>query len=185
MRRKIGILMENRFIDKEILYYSERFKEEELEVVFLTRLWGNDKLTFTGLELGLELVVDKSFEFIGEPELSSYAAIIIPAGYVSDYLLYSEVPKVHSPAVKFIEMIMKDQKIIKGFICHSLWIASPLKDSFKGRKATCHNNIISHVENTGMIYENTDIYVDNDLLTARTGGDFAAFAAELIRRIKE
>ncbi len=184
MGKKIGILLENRFIDKEILYYPERFAEEGFNTVFLTRLWGMDELTFKGMELGAEMKVNHSFESITDDELGDYAAVIVPAGYVADYLLYSEKPKVKSPAVCFIERLMARDAILKGFICHSLWLAGPLKDVFSGRHVTCHNNIISHVENAGMIYEDKDICVDGDLITARTGGEFARFAHEIIQRLK-
>lgn len=184
MRNKIGILLENRFIDKEIIYYGNRFKEEGLEVVFLSRLWGQAHLEFKGMELGLEMSVDQSFEDLTAEDLSTYSAIIVPAGYVADYLLYSKEPKVHSPAVNFIEKVMADKAIHKGFICHSLWLSGPLKEVFTGRVVTCHNNIISHVENTGMVYVDETVHVDEDLVTARTGGHFAEFSAELIRQIK-
>jgi protease I len=185
MSKKIGILLENRFIDKEIIYYSERFKEAGFEPVFLTRLWGMDELTFRGMELGLEVKVNQSFENLTDEKLKDFAAVIVPAGYVADYLLYSDKPKVKSPAVEFVEKLMGKPEIIKGFICHSLWIAGPLKDVFAGRNVTCHNNIISHVENAGMNYNDKDIFVDKDLITARTGGDFAAFAAEIIKNISD
>lgn len=183
--KKIGILLENRFIDQEIIYYENRFKEDGYEVEFLTRLWGNKSLKFKGLELGMVKDVDKSFEDITDKKLDEYAAIISPAGYVSDYLLYSENPGDLSPAVKFIVRIMKNKKVIKGFICHSLWIAGPIKESFKDRKVTCHNNIISHVENAGMTYKNEDIFIDDDLVTAREGGLFAKFARTIIDKISK
>lgn len=183
MRKKIGILLENRFIDQEIIYYIERFKEAEFEPVFLTRLWGMSELTFKGMELGMEVKVNQSFEQMNEEELNAYGAIIVPAGYVADYLLYSEIPKEKSPAVEFIERIMAKKEIVKGFICHALWIAAPIREAFNRRKVTCHNNIISHVENAGMIYVDQAICVDEDLITARTGGDFAKFALEIINSI--
>ena len=184
MRNKIGILIENRFIDREIIYYSNRFKEEGLEVVFLTRLWGNDHLIFKGLELGMELWVNHSFETLHDEALKEYAAIIVPAGYVSDYLLYSEKPKDKSPAVRFIEKIMKDRHILKGFICHSLWLAGPSKEVFAGRSATCHNNIISHVENVGINFVDKEVHLDGDLITARTGDHFAPFSLKIITELK-
>jgi len=181
--KKIGILLENRFIDKEIIYYMNRFPEEGYEVVLLTRLWGQPALTFKGMELSMECQVNHSFEELSEEDLRDFSVIILPAGYVADYLLYAETPKEKSPAVNFIERIMKDKTIVKGFICHSLWIAGPLKDTFSGRKVTCHNNIISHVENAGMIYCDQKICIDEDLVTARTGGDFAAFAKAILAKI--
>lgn len=182
--KKIGILLENRFIDQEIIYYTNRFKEDGYEVVYLTRLWGQKSLSFKGMELGMNLEVANSFEELSDYDLKEYAAFIMPAGYVADYLLYSDVPKQKSPAVNFIEKIMKDKSILKGFICHSLWIAGPSKEVFEGRNVTCHNNIISHVENTGMIYNDKDIFIDNDLITARTGGHFSIFAKAILEAIK-
>lgn len=184
VRSKIGILIENRFIDQEIIYYSNRFKEENLEVVFLTRLWGQEQLTFKGLELNLQLSVGNSFENLTEEDLKAFAAIILPAGYVADYLLYSEKPKEKSPAAVFIEKIMADKSIKKGFICHSLWMAAPIKEAFKDRKVTCHNNIIAHVENAGIDYVDGDIVIDQDLVTARTGGHFSEFTKAIIDCLK-
>lgn len=180
MRKKIGIFLENRFIDKEIQYYADFFPKEGYEVHFLTRLWGQTQLEFHGMEEQTPWVVQESFEELTEEDLTDYAAIIMPAGYVADYLLYEGTPKVKSPAVCFLERIAKDSKIVKGFICHALWIAGPLKETFSGRKVTCHNNIISHVENAGMIYQDADVYVDDDIVSARTGGDYEAFAKEVL-----
>ena len=176
--------MENRFIDKEIIYYLNRFKEENLELEMLTRLWGQEKLTFKGLELNLEIDVEKSFEKLTDEDLKEYAAVIIPAGYVADYLLYAEKPDTLSPAVQFIEKIMKDSSIKKAFICHSLWLGGPIPETFKDRKVTCHNNIIGHVKNMGANYIDEDIVVDGDLITGRDGGLFAKFSRKIIDEIK-
>ena len=117
--------------------------------------------------------------------ISYLAAIIAPAGYVSDYLLYTEKPGEASPAASFIKRIMADKSILKGFICHSLWIAGPVKEVFAGRKVTCHNNIVSHVENAGITYCDKDVCVDGDLITARTGGHHGVFAKEILAQIKK
>lgn len=185
MRQKIGILLENRFIDQEIIYYAHRFKEAGYEVVFLTRLWGQERLAFKGMELGMVQEVDHSFEALDKKALEDYGAIIVPAGYVADYLLYSETPKSLSPAAKFIVSVMEDTAIIKGFICHSLWLAAPIKMSFANRKVTCHNNIIAHVENAGMTYVDADVYKDGDLITARTGGHFDVFSKAVLDALEE
>lgn len=184
MGKKIGILIENRFIEKEIFYYQSYFANEGYEVVLLSRLWGQSGLTFKGLEFQAELWCNHSFEELDETNLRDFSAVIVPAGYVSDYLLYAEKPKEISPACRFIEKIMKDKSMIKGFICHSLWIAAPVKECFAGRKATCHNNIIAHVENAGITYMDEDVYVDGDLITARTGGHHALFAKSIIESIQ-
>ncbi|MCP4146109.1 MAG: hypothetical protein GY757_00025 [bacterium] len=78
--KKIAILLENRFIDQEIIYYSHRFSEERIKLEFLTRLWGQPSLTFKGLELGMEKSVDMSFEGMSDKQMEEYVAIIVPAG---------------------------------------------------------------------------------------------------------
>ena len=181
---KIGILLENRFIDQEIIYYSNRFKEEGIQVDFMTRLWGQPGLTFKGMELGMDFTVDKSFEGMDDNELSSYTAIIIPAGYVADMLRYAEKPGDLAPAVQFMKRAMENKSLIKGAICHSLWIFDPIPETIKGRKVTCHNNVIGSVKNTGAIYVDQDVVVDCDLVTARTGGMFSVFARTMIDEIK-
>ncbi len=185
MGKKIGILIENRFIEKEIFYYQSYFANAGYEVVLLTRLWGQPSLTFKGLEYQAEITAQNSFENLSDDDLKDYVAIIAPAGYVSDYLLYEEKPGDISPACRFLERVMKDKSIIKGFICHSLWIAGPIKESFNGRKVTCHNNILSHVRNAGIEYQDADVYVDDDLITARTGGHHAPFAECIINNIRK
>ena len=177
---KIGILIENRFIDQEIIYYSHRFNEEGASTEFLTRLWGQPSLTFKGLELGMEITVDKSFEAIDDDELDTYSAIIMPAGMVADMLRYSEKPGDLAPAVQFMKRAMDNKAIIKGAVCHALWIFDPVPELIRGRSVTCHNNIIGSVRNTGANYIDQDIVIDDDLVTARTGGMFAEFAHTII-----
>ncbi len=44
--KKIAILIESDFYEKEIFYYEHRFAEEGIEVHWLSRLWGQPGLTF-------------------------------------------------------------------------------------------------------------------------------------------
>lgn len=184
-RNKIGILLENRFIDHEIIYYSKRFEEEGLQTEFLTRLWGQEKLTFKGMELGMEMTVEKSFEDMDEEKLKEYAAVIIPAGYVADMLRYAEKPGDLAPACQFMIRAMKDKSLIKAAICHSLWIFDPIPEVISGRKVTCHNNVIGSVKNTGAIYLDQDIVIDEDLITVRTGDMYSRLARTIINEIKK
>src|SRR4051812_16586191 len=48
--KKIGVLLEADFYEKEIFYYEHRFPEDGFELHFLSRLWGQNALTFTGHE---------------------------------------------------------------------------------------------------------------------------------------
>lgn len=181
--RRIAVLLENRFIDQEIIYYQNRFGEEGIEVDFLTRLWGQASLTFTGMELGMSMVVDKSLEGISDQGLRAYRAIIVPAGYVADMLRYSETPGGIAPAVDFVRRAMAAEGVLTCAICHSLWIFDPVPEVIAGRRVTCHNNIHGSVTNAGAKYVDEDVVIDNDLITVRTGGMFAKLARTLIEQL--
>jgi protease I len=88
--KKIGILLEGDFYENEILYYQLRFPEEEMEVHFLTRLWGQDTLSFRGHEYQIEMTCNESFEELDDASLGEFSAIIIPSGMVADRLRYTE-----------------------------------------------------------------------------------------------
>lgn len=183
--KKIGILLEDRFLDQEIIYYDNRFPEEGIETVFLTRLWGQPALTFKGIELGSQMRVDKSFEGMADTELETYSALIVPASTVADRLRYAEKAGDIAPAVEFMKKAMQKKSIIKGLICHSLWIFDPVPEVIRGRKVTCHNNVIGSVKNTGAEFVDQDIVIDGDLITARTGGMFAKFARTIIDELEK
>ncbi len=82
--RKIGILIEGDFFENEIFYYEFRFAEEGAEVHFLSRLWGQPGITFTGHEYRAPFHCHESFENMSDEALASYDAIIVPSGMVAD-----------------------------------------------------------------------------------------------------
>ena len=88
--KKIGVLIESDFYEKEIFYYEHRFPEEGAELHFMTRLWGQPSITFRGHEEKYPFECRESFEGMDDQTLASYSAIIVPSGMVSDRLRYTE-----------------------------------------------------------------------------------------------
>jgi protease I len=190
--QKIGILIESDFYEHEIWYYSYRFKEEGAEVHFLSRLWGQPFLTFKGHEYHAPFECHESFENISDQELKSYSAIIVPAGFVSDRLRWTDDITDSPPAVEFLRRAFAEKTILKGIICHGMWLLSRAPELIKGRRVTCHNNLYSDVINMGAIYVNQDVVVDfpnwpepADLVTARSGGHAHLFAKQIIKMLSE
>ncbi|HEY9705978.1 MAG TPA: DJ-1/PfpI family protein [Allocoleopsis sp.] len=179
--KKIGILIESDFYEHEIWYYKYRFPEEGAELNFLTKLWGNPSLTFKGHEYHAPFECNKSFEDISDEELDTYSAIIVPAGMVSDRLRWSEDPQNSLPsACAFLRKVFAKPNILKGVICHGLWLLSPISEVVKGRKLVCHNNLYNDALHMGAIYTNEDVVVDGDLVTGRSGGHAGVFANKII-----
>jgi len=178
--RKIGILMEGDYYEPEIWYYKFRFAEEGAELHFLTRLWGQQCLSFFGHEYKVPFECSESFEQMSDDALKSYNAIIVPAGMVADRLRYSENISTLPPACEFMQRVFAEKQILKGIICHGMWLMSPISYLVKGRKAVVHNNLIGDARNYGLEYVNEDVVVDGDLVTARTGGHCHLFAKKII-----
>ena len=178
--KKIAVLIEGDFYEHEIWYYHFRFPEEGAELHFLSRLWGQPSLSFKGHEYHAPFECNESFENMDDETLRSYSAIIVPAGMVADRLRYTDDVNKISPATEFLKRAFAERSILKGIICHGLWLVAPVPELVRGRRVVAHNNLIGDVKNMGAIYTNEDVVVDGDLVTGRTGGHCHFFAHKII-----
>jgi protease I len=185
MKNKIGILIESDYYENEIFYYQFRFREAGFEPHFLSRLWGNDSITFQGHEFRAPFYCNESFESLTDKDLDEYAAVIVPAGMVSDRLRYTEDVKKIPPASEFMKKVFARKDIVKGVICHGLWLLSPVSEVVKGRKMTVHNNLLGDAKNYGVDYQDADVFVDGDLVSARTGGHCYLLAKEILKLVSK
>jgi protease I len=182
--KKIAVLIESDFYEKEIFYYEHRFPEEGVELHFLTRLWGQQSITFRGHEEHYPFECHESFEHMDDETLHSYAAVIVPSGIVSDRLRYTEDIAKLPPATEFLKRAFADKSILKGIICHGLWLVAPVPELVRGRRVVAHNNLLGDVSNMGAIYTDEDVVIDgDDLVTARTGDHCHLFARRIIEML--
>lgn len=183
--KKIGVLFEADYFENEIFYYKFRFPEEGAELHFLSRLWGQPSITFHGHEYKAPMECRESFEGMSDEELRSYDAIIVPSGMVSDRLRYTEDVEKIPPATEFLKRAFAEKSILKGIICHGLWLVAPATELVRGRPLVCHNNLIGDAKAYGAIYTNEDVVVDGDLVTGRSGGHANVFAKKIIEMLSE
>jgi protease I len=183
--KKIGILLENDFAEYEIFYYQHRFPEEGAEVHFLTRMWGQQALTYTGHEQKYPFEVRESFEGMSDAELASYAAIIVPGGYVSDHLRYTEDMAQLPPATEFVKRAFQNKDIVKGINCHGMWLLAPAPELIRGRRVVAHVNLLGDVRAYGAEFVDEDVVVDGDLVTGRSAGHCGPFAHQIIELLKQ
>ena len=117
---------------------------------------------------------------MSDEELDSYAAIIVPSGMVSDRLRYTEDVQQPAPAAAFLQRAFARPQVLKGIICHGLWLCAPVPELVRGRHLVCHNNLYGDARNMGAVYVDQDVVVDGDLVTGRTGGHCHLFARAII-----
>jgi protease I len=182
---KIGVLIEGDFFENEIFYYQFRFPEEGAELHFLSRLWGNPGISFLGHELRAPLYCHESFEGMSDVELATYDAIIVPSGMVSDRLRYTEDLSKLPPAAEFLTRAFANKNILKGIICHGLWLCAPIREVIRGRRLVCHNNLHGDALAYGAKFVDRDVVVDGDLVTARTGKHCHLFARKIIKLLAQ
>ena len=181
--KKIGILMESDFFEQEIWYYNFRFPEEGAEVHYLTRLWGNESITFQGHELKAPFEVRESFEDMDDATLRSYDAIIVPSGMVSDRLRFTTDLGELPPASAFLKRAFAEPDVLKGIICHGLWLCAPIREVLEGRRLVCHTNLHGDAQAYGARFVDEDVVEDGDLVTGRSGGHAHLFARRIIDRL--
>jgi protease I len=181
--KKVAILLEGDYYEPEIWYYKFRFAEEGIDVHFLTRLWGCTSLSFKGHEYHIPMDCNESFENMDDATLKSFSAVIVPAGMVADRLRYTEDVDKLPPAVEFMKRAFAQKSIIKGIICHGMWLLAPAPELVKGRRVVVHNNLLGDAKNMGAVYVNEDVVVDGDLVTGRSGGHCNVFAKKIIELI--
>jgi protease I len=181
--KKIAILIESDFYEPEIFYYQRRFAEEGAEVHFLTRMWGQQSLTFQGHEFRAPFECRESFEDIDDEALRSFAAVIVPSGMVSDRLRYTEDLSKLPPATAFLKRAFAEPGVLKGIICHGMWLVAPAPELVRGRRVVVHNNLHGDARNMGAIFTDEDVVVDGDLVTARSGGHCHLFARQIVEML--
>ena len=181
---KVGILLESDFYEPEIFYYERRFAEAGVDVRFLTRLWGQPSLTFHGHEFRAPFEVRESFEDVDDEALRGFDAIIVPSGMVSDRLRYTADPvREIPPATQFLRRAFAEPGVLKGIICHGMWLVAPAPELVRGRRVVVHNNLYGDAVNMGAVYVDEDVVVDGDLITGRSGGHCHLFAKQLLETI--
>jgi protease I len=80
---------------------------------------------------------------------------------------------------------MMNPRLIKGFLCHGLWILTPMPELLNGRRIICHEVVLADIVNAGAIYvpSPTNIVVDGDVVTGRSGHDVHAFIEAIAQQI--
>jgi protease I len=192
--RKVAVLVETEYIHEEVRKYDEFFSDLGARVDFMTCLYGQPErriiCDITDAENPVEqihtMIVNKE---IADCNPNDYDIVLVAANYVAIRL--REIPPTGSlgdvnllrapAAVRFAASAMENPKIVKGCLCHSLWMYTPVPELLKGRKIICHTVVLADIHNAGAIYvpDPSHIVVDNDLVTGRSAHDLDAYCEAL------
>lgn len=189
--KRVAVLVETEYIPSELKFYCDFFSELGAEVDLMTYLWGKEEriivsdVTEPNGQVE-QLTVTKE---IADANPNDYAIVLTAANYVACRL--REIPPmgsladaslVRSPAaVRFMASAMMNPQIVKGALCHALWILTPVPELLNGRKVICHTVVLADVLNAGAVYipDESHVVVDRDLVTARSAADIEAYCQKL------
>ncbi len=163
--KRIAILVDNLYQEMEVWYPLFRFKEAGAEVVTAGAKAG----TVYNSKLGYPCIAEKSYD---ELDANNFDAVVLPGGFAPDHI------RRHAKANQFVKDMDAQGKMVAS-ICHGLWVACSA-GILRGRKTTCFFAIKDDVMNAGGLYEDSEVVVDNNLVSSRKPEDLPAFCRAAI-----
>ncbi|MGJ8546307.1 MAG: type 1 glutamine amidotransferase domain-containing protein [Sulfitobacter sp.] len=107
-----------------------------------------------------------------------YDAIVLPGGQINPDLL-----RVNKDAIALIKSFHDAGKTVAA-ICHAPWLLIEA-GILKGRNATSFASIATDVKNAGAHWEDSEVVVDQGIITSRSPDDLEAFTAKIVEEIEE
>jgi protease I len=155
--------------DLELWYPKIRLEEEGASTVVA----GTGEKNYQG-KRGYPLTVDTSVE---EIEADEFDGLVIPGGYAPDIMRRS--PKL----LQLTREIYQAGKPV-AFICHAGWV--PISAGIvKGKRGTSVGAIKDDLVNAGMLWEDSPVVVDGNLISSRTPADLPVFCKALIAALQQ
>jgi protease I len=154
--------------DLELWYPKIRLEEDGAKTVVA----GIGEKTYQG-KRGYPVTVDTQVDHI---EASSFDALVIPGGFAPDQL------RRFDKVLQLTRQIYQAGKPV-AFICHAGWVPISAK-ILKGKRATSVRAIKDDMENAGVLWEDSAVVVDGNLISSRTPADLPQFCRALIQALE-
>jgi protease I len=150
--------------DLELWYPKIRLEEEGAATVVA----GLGERTYQG-KRGYPITPDTS---VDQLSAGDFDALVIPGGYAPDIL------RRHQKVLDLTREIFEAGKPV-AFICHAGWV--PISAGIvKGRRGTSVGAIKDDLVNAGMLWEDSPVVVDGNMITSRTPADLGPFCRAII-----
>jgi protease I len=172
--KSIAVLATNGFAQAELELPRDRLKAAGATVHVVSLAAGEIK-GWDKKDWGRPVKVDKMLD---EVSASNYDAIVLPGGQINPDLV-----RVEPKALKFIKEIFDAKKVVAA-ICHAPWLLIETGIA-KGRKMTSYKSIKTDVANAGAEWEDSQVVVDQGVITSRNPDGLEAFSAKIIEEVRQ
>lgn len=163
--KRIAVFVDNMYQEMEVWYPIYRLREAGAQVVTIGAAASE---TYTS-KLGYPCKADLSYE---AARANDFDGVVVPGGFAPDHI------RRHPLAIEFVRHMNAAGKLVAA-ICHGPWVLCSA-GVLKGRKATCFFAIKDDVVNAGAHYQDSEVVVDNNLITSRKPDDLPAFCRACI-----
>jgi protease I len=168
--KSILILVDELYEDLELWYPRLRLQED------------GHKITIAGMQsahtyMGKHGYPCKTDIDLSSVEESKFDALIIPGGYAPDKL------RRYTQVLDLVRSFHTKSKPI-AFICHAGWVPISAK-ILKGKKATSFKAIKDDMENAGALWEDSQVVIDQNLISSRSVDDLPHFAKAIAEMLKK
>ena len=155
--------------DLELWYPKIRLEEEGARTVVA----GTGEKTYQG-KRGYPLTVDTSVDQVSAED---FDGLVIPGGYAPDIMRRSQ------KLLQLTRDIYQAGKPV-AFICHAGWV--PISAGIvQGKRGTSVGAIKDDLVNAGMLWEDSAVVVDGNLISSRTPADLPQFMKALIAALEQ
>ncbi|HET9466394.1 MAG TPA: type 1 glutamine amidotransferase domain-containing protein [Gemmatimonadales bacterium] len=154
--------------DLELWYPKIRLEEEGARTVVA----GTGEKTYQG-KRGYPLTVDTQVDQI---HAADFDGLVIPGGYAPDIMRRSQ---------KLLQLTREIYQAGKpvAFICHAGWV--PISAGIvRGKRGTSVGAIKDDLVNAGMLWEDSPVVVDGNLISSRTPADLPQFCKAIIAALE-
>jgi protease I len=155
--------------DLELWYPKIRLEEEGARTVVA----GTGEKTYQGKK-GYPINVDTS---VDEIRAADFDGLVIPGGYAPDIMRRSQ------KLLQLTREIFQAGKPV-AFICHAGWV--PISAGIvKGKRGTSVGAIKDDLVNAGLLWEDSAVVVDGNLISSRTPADLPQFCKAVITALEK
>jgi len=155
--------------DLELWYPKIRLEEEGVRTVVA----GTGEKVYQGKK-GYPITVDAS---VDEIDAAEFDGLVIPGGYAPDIMRRSR------RLLDITRGIFDAGKPV-AFICHAGWV--PISAGIvRGKRGTSVGAIKDDLVNAGLVWEDSPVVVDGNLISSRTPADLAPFCRAIIAALEK
>lgn len=172
--KKVAILVHDYFEEAEFTEPLKALKNAAVEVTVVSASQ-RDLHALKHVDHGGTYQADA---LLDEVEFDDYDALVLPGGAIN-----ADALRMDERAREWVQHCIDEQKPL-AVICHAPWVLVSA-DVVDGRKLTSYYTIQDDIRNAGGEWEDSEVVVDEKLITSRNPDDLPAFNDALLSMLQD